>query len=183
MTRLPIIKSDWLALGDGGRVALRANVALPDEQTLDFVSVKLHDAPEAREARLEQVMRLTGWLNERARVPAQVVAGDFGEARPGPAVAHMKQAYRSAYAAAHGRDPVATYPTALVPPEGKQSGCFDYIFLSRAAGRVEWADIFCDRHAGDDATLYPSDHVGLLTAVAEPARSARQLRVADRVRV
>lgn len=168
MTRLPIIYHDVLPLGFDGRVAIRVNVELPAgaagsrRQSLDFVSVHLHHVAADREARLDQVMALVGWLNDKRRVPLQVIAGDFNELPNGPAITFMRQSYRSAYAEFKGRDPLATFPTSLVREPLDWAGCLDYVFVSPAVYKVTGAAIFLDRPAPDDDTLYPSDHVGLI---------------------
>ena len=74
----------------------------------------------------------------------------------------MKQAYRSAYVVTNGREPIATFPTALVQSSNDWTGCLDYIFLSNAINGVKSAKIFCDKPSAEDDTLYPSDHVGLI---------------------
>lgn len=165
LTRLPVLYSDSLPLGYGGRVALRVNVELPSRQTVDFVAVHLHHIGHDRQARLEQVMKLTGWLNLQQRVPNQIVAGDFNETPTGLAIEQMRQGYRSAFAEVYGREPLATFPTALIQPLSDWSGCLDYIFLSPAVGPVRAARIFCDEPDAADDTLYPSDHVGLLAEI------------------
>lgn len=165
LTKLPVLHQDWVALGYGGRVAVRVNVELPSHQTVDFVAVHLHHIHTDKQARQDQVMQLISWLNGRRRVPRQVIAGDFNELPDGPAIQTMKQAYRSAYAVANGRDPLATFPTALVKRADDWAGCLDYIFVSSAIDAVRSAKIFCDKPAPDDETLYPSDHVGLLATL------------------
>lgn len=165
LTRLPVLYSDSLPLGYGGRVALRVNLELPSRQMVDFVAVHLHHIGHDRQARLEQVMRLTGWLNLQQRVPNQIIAGDFNETPTGLAIEQMRQGYRSAFAEVHGREPLATFPTALIQPLSDWSGCLDYIFLSPAVGPVRAARIFCDEPDATDDTLYPSDHVGLLAEI------------------
>lgn len=170
MTRLPVIYNDSLALGFDGQVALRANVELPagaagtHRQSLDFISVQLHHG-SGSEARVEQLMNLIGWINEKRRVPLQVIAGDFNETAGGPAITLIRQSYRSAYSEAHRYEPLATYPTNLVQPQPVSSACLDYVFLSPAVYRVTRASIFADKSAIDDETLYPSDHVGLLVGL------------------
>lgn len=165
LTRLPIVYHDFISLGYGGRLALRANVELPTRETLDFVAVHLHHVSFEREAREEQVKKMCGWLESRRRVSRQVVAGDFNEIPSGPAIQTMKQSFRSAYAEAHDREPLATFPTALVERADGWAGCLDYIFLSPAVGRVSSAGLFCNKPADDDETLYPSDHVGLIARI------------------
>jgi endonuclease/exonuclease/phosphatase family metal-dependent hydrolase len=165
LSRLPILSHDAISLGYGGRVALRANIELPTRETLDFVAVHLHPRYRDQEARVEQVMKLTGWLNEQNPVPRRIIAGDFNEIPDGPAIKQMKQGYRSAFAEKWGHEPAATFPTALVQRDDDWAGCLDYIFISPAVERVDSVKIFCKKSAVDDPTLYPSDHVGLLVTL------------------
>jgi endonuclease/exonuclease/phosphatase family metal-dependent hydrolase len=165
LSRLPILSHDAIALGYQGRVALRANIELPNRETVDFVAVHLHHRARDREARVEQVMKLTGWLNEQNPVPLRIIGGDFNELPQGPAILQMKQGYRSAFEECWGHEPLATYPTALVRTEIGWAGCLDYIFISPAVERVLKVQIFCKKPAADDPTLYPSDHVGLLVTL------------------
>lgn len=165
LTKLPVLAHDSLPLGYGGRVALRVSVELGSRQMVDFVAVHLHHVAHDKQARLEQVMKLTGWLNMQQSVPYQIIAGDFNELPDGLAIQQMRQGYRSAFAEVHGYEPLATFPTALVQPLSSWSGCLDYIFLSPAVGPVCAARVFCDQPADDDDTLYPSDHVGLLAEI------------------
>lgn len=164
LTKLPILYSDALSLGYGGRVALRVNVELPNRHALDFVAVHLHHIAHDREARLEQVIRLVGWLNGRRPTRRQIVAGDFNETPDGPAIQHMKQSFRSAFFDRWNREPLATFPTALVK-DVDWAACLDYLFLGPGIGEVQQVRIFCARPAENDDTLYPSDHVGLLAQI------------------
>jgi endonuclease/exonuclease/phosphatase family metal-dependent hydrolase len=165
LSKVPVLSHDVLSLGYEGRVALRVNVELPSKNTLDFVAVHLHHIASDREARLIQVMRLIGWLNDHNPVPFQIIAGDFNETPDGPAIEQMKQVYRSAFVENRGYDPIATFPTALVFRPDGWAGCLDYVFLSKAVGLVQEARIFCNKPSVDDPTLYPSDHVGLIVTL------------------
>jgi endonuclease/exonuclease/phosphatase family metal-dependent hydrolase len=162
LSRLPILAHDHVNLGFKGQVALRANVELPDRDVLDFVAAHLHPVSVDREARSEQSLILTGWLNNHNPVPKRVIAGDFNEIPTGPAIRLMKQSYRSAFEEHQGYDPIATFPTAMVTDSDGWSGCLDYIFISQAVDSVKSARLFCNNPALDDPYLYPSDHVGLL---------------------
>lgn len=164
LSNLPVLYHDWVNLGYGGRVALRANIELPSHATLDFVSVHLHHVAQDVETRLEQVLRLTGWLRDVRPVARQIVAGDFNEVPGGLAVQVMKQTFHSAYEELYGREPLATFPTALVA-NADWAGCLDYIFLSSGIGPVLKAGLCCDKPAENDKTLYPSDHVGVIATV------------------
>ncbi|NHZ71942.1 MAG: hypothetical protein GWP17_02520 [Aquificales bacterium] len=172
LTKLPVRYKDSINLGFGGRVALRINVELPSRQTMDFVATHLHHKAYDDEIRSEQVMRLMGWLNSQGRIPLQIVAGDFNEVPDGLAVQRMKQGFQSAYELAHGREPLATFPTSLsLIPDGRggmetdlEAKCLDYIFVSPAI-QVEHASLFCHKHGSEAPYLYPSDHVGLLATI------------------
>jgi len=164
LSRLPLVSQDAISLGYGGRVALRIAVELENGRMLDFIAVHLHHLSYDREARLEQVMSLVSWLSGPGRAPFRVVAGDFNEVPAGPAIKYMKQTFISAFEAARGSEPLATYPTALVKPTDDWTGCIDYIFLS--SGMIaRSARIFCNKPAPDDSTLYPSDHVGIVATL------------------
>lgn len=166
LSKLPILYSDGVSLGYGGRVALRVNVELPNRQPLNFVAVHFHHEATGREARLEQVIKLTGWLNGRRRILRQIVAGDFNDTPDSPAIAYMRQGFRSAFVEKYGRDPLATFPTAL-QANAEWAACLDYIFLSPGVGPVRQARLFCHQPAAEDPTLYPSDHVGLLVELQD----------------
>lgn len=165
LSRLPVLYHESLGLAYGGRVALRVHVELPSHQTMDFVTTELHDVPYEVEARHDQAMKLMGWLHGHKRVPIQVVVGNLNETTDGMAVKHVKQSFRSAYEASYGREPLATYPTTLPADMPDLATCNDYIFASTAVRRISNVGIFCDEHASDDNTLYPSDHVGLLATL------------------
>jgi endonuclease/exonuclease/phosphatase family metal-dependent hydrolase len=164
LSRLPVLYYDSINLGYGGRVALRANIELPNRNVLDFVAVHLHHIAHDKEAREEQAMKLTGWLATNRYVPLQIVAGDFNETPDGPAIQKMKQGFRSAYAEFCGHEPLATFPTPLIGP-AETAVCLDYIFLSPGIGKVTDARLFLDKPNENDDTLYPSDHVGILVQI------------------
>lgn len=161
LTKLPIFYSDAISLGYGGRIALRVNVELPNRQALDFVAVHLHHERHGQEARLEQAIQLVGWVNGRRRIPRQIIAGDFNDTPDSLAIRYLRQSFRSAFAEKWGREPLATFPTALAQ-DVDWAACLDYLFLSPGAGVVKNARLFCHRPAENDDTLYPSDHAGLL---------------------
>jgi endonuclease/exonuclease/phosphatase family metal-dependent hydrolase len=165
LSNLPIVYSDYVNLNYNGRVALRANIELPTGQTFDFVSTHFHHVAYDQEARQEQALRLVSWLRDVRPTPIQIIAGDFNETPEGPAIRVMKQSFQSVYATRHGRDPYATFPTALSTAVDNWAGCLDYIFASPAIAQVIEAAIFCDKPASDDQTLYPSDHVGLIATI------------------
>jgi endonuclease/exonuclease/phosphatase family metal-dependent hydrolase len=165
LSRLPVLYSESVNLGNGGRVALRVHVELPSHQTMDFVTVQLHQVPYEREARQDQALKLMAWLHGHKRVPIQVVAGDMNETPDGLAVKHIKQSFRSAFESVYGREPLATYPTVLLEQTDNLARCYDYIFVSKAVHKIAEVKLFCDESASEDNTLYPSGHVGLLATL------------------
>lgn len=162
LTRLPVVAADALALSFG-RIAVRLNLDLPSGETVDVVSIHLHSRPDAHETREKQVMAVMGWLDGRGGARKRIVAGSL-RAEPGSlAVERMKIffGYQSAYAAVHGREPLATFPTALKQHKTPVGVIHDYIFVSPHIP-VKEAGLFGLRSAEDDDTLYPSDHIGIL---------------------
>lgn len=172
LTKFPVRYKDSVNLGYGGHIALRLNVELPSHQTLDFVAVQLDPTTNHDDIRHEQVLRLTGWLNGRGKVPLQIVAGDFNEIPQSLAILRMKQGYKSAYESIYGREPLATYPTALSLVSDDENNmeteltakCLDYIFVSSPI-QVKTISLFCNKHAIENDFLYPSEHVGLLATI------------------
>jgi endonuclease/exonuclease/phosphatase family metal-dependent hydrolase len=146
---------------DYRRSALRVPVTLPSGR-LDFVVTHLHHEVPDEAMRAEQAAKLTTWL-EDITWPL-VVVGDFNAEPNEPAYQHMLDAgFTSASIAANGREPDVTWPSGIKAPgmdlDG-DPGCLDYIWV-RGAIAVESCRLAFDRPAVHDATLYPSDHLGL----------------------
>lgn len=163
LSKRPIVAQDAFALGYGGRVALRINIELPSGHLVDVVTTFLHEPATQPEARLEQVMQLVGWLNERGRSAHQIITGGMNDSPTSEAITYLKQHYVSAYAVAHGRDPIATWPTALLPTP-HPSACLDYIFTTPTL-HPQQVNFWCTKPHPNHPTLYPSDHVGLFTTL------------------
>ncbi|HEY8489599.1 MAG TPA: hypothetical protein VIO14_01270, partial [Dehalococcoidia bacterium] len=72
---------------------------------------------------------------------------------------------RSAYAAVHGREPPATFPTPLSREWGEFSVVIDYIFVNDLV-TVHDAWVAFDRVSAEDPRLAPSDHYGLAATVS-----------------
>jgi endonuclease/exonuclease/phosphatase family metal-dependent hydrolase len=109
-------------------------------------------------------MTLIAWLSSLGSAPYQIIGGVFNAIPSSPAIKQMKQTFRSAYEVANRYEPIATYPTALVRTQDDWTGCVDYLFIT-ANIKVQSAQIICNRSASDDESLFPSDHVGLLTTL------------------
>jgi endonuclease/exonuclease/phosphatase family metal-dependent hydrolase len=162
------VAAERLELG-WNRSALRVPVAIPDGGELAMVVTHLHHVPADEGAREEQARAIVAWLEDRPARGGTIVVGDFN-AEPDEATYRVMTSagYRSAHAEANGAEPAVTWPSGIQAPgmdiDG-DPGCLDYIWL-RGPLRATACRLVFDRPAADDPTLYPSDHLGLVTRVA-----------------
>ena len=147
-----------------GRSAMRAVVRLPGGAAVLIGVTHLHHVVAGDAERDEQARQLLEWLVGAPPTDAQVVVGDFNAEPVEPTYARMAAAgFRSAMVEANGEDPALTWPSGLQAPgmdTDGDPGCLDYIWV-RGAVRVASARLVFDRSASDDATLFPSDHLGI----------------------
>jgi len=133
-----------------------------------FAVVHLHHVPADAALRAAQVDALLPWLDASPAHDALIVVGDFNAAPGEAAAAGMRVAgFRSAFADANGADPAVTWPSGLQAPAMDTDGgpaCLDYVWV-RGSVTVEDARLFADRPAVGEATLYPSDHLGIAAHV------------------
>lgn len=169
LVRAPF-RADGLERLDLGhqRAAHRVTVALPNSGSLRVCVTHLHHRVPDAAIRDEQTAALVAWLDDAPPTTAQVVMGDFN-ADPGePAYLRLVRAgFRSAFAEANGAEPTVTWPSGLQAPAMDTDGdpsCLDYIWI-RGRARAAEARLWADRPAAHDATLYPSDHYGVVAAV------------------
>ena len=146
------------------RAAHRTVIDLPGGATVLMVVTHLHHLGPDEDARDGQTAALLEWLEGSPETDARIVVGDFNADPAEPTVQRMLAAgYRSAYADANGADPAVTWPSGLQAPAMDTDGlpeCLDYIWVS-ASIRVTSCTLAFDRPDPEDATLYPSDHLGL----------------------
>jgi endonuclease/exonuclease/phosphatase family metal-dependent hydrolase len=150
------------------RAAHRSVVGVAGGPRLAIAVTHLHHVPADVAERDRQAEALVRWLDAGPAADGQVVVGDFN-AHPGePTHARMREAgFRSAYAEANGTEPAVTWPSGLQAPAMDTDGdprCLDYVWV-RGAVTVASARLVFDRPAADDATLYPSDHVGVAARI------------------
>jgi len=165
LVREPLVATDVERLDLGfGRSALRSVVAMAGGARVLVAVTHLHHVVEGEAERDEQTRRLVAWLAGAPAADAEVVVGDFNAEPVEPTYARMGAAgYRSAYAEASGAEPAVTWPSGLQAPAmdtDGSPGCLDYIWI-RGAVRVASARLAFDRPHPEDATLYPSDHLGI----------------------
>jgi endonuclease/exonuclease/phosphatase family metal-dependent hydrolase len=155
---------------DHRRSAKLVRVGLVDSGQLRFVATHLHHEVPDEAIRDEQAAALASWLAAApgSESEATVVVGDFNAEPVEPAYQRMLAAgFRSASVEANGHEPPVTWPSGIQAPgidEDGEPGCLDYIWV-RGPISVEACRVVFDRPAVGDATLYPSDHFGLVAAI------------------
>ena len=165
LVKRPLVVDAFERVDLGGtRSAHRVRIALPGGARLVVAVTHLHHVPADEAVRARQVEALLAWLAGSPAHAARLVAGDFNAEPVEPAYARMTAGgFRSAHAEANGEEPAVTWPSGLQAPgmdEDGDPGCLDYLWV-RGAVAVESARLCFDRPAVGDATLYPSDHVGV----------------------
>jgi endonuclease/exonuclease/phosphatase family metal-dependent hydrolase len=162
---LEATETDRVDLGTN-RSALRAVVALPGGSSVLVVVTHLHHLGPDEAIRDEQTATILSWLEGAPAGDATIVMGDFNADTAEPAPARMRAAgFRSAYLEANGAEPAVTWPSGLQAPAMDTDGdpeCLDDIWV-RGACRVGEARLVFDRPDPEDATLYPTDHIGIAT--------------------
>ena len=160
MSRLPVEAHEGLDYLLHDCVAQRLRLRLGEGTTLDFYNTHLYFPPSATEVRLDQANRLLAWADTWAGATATVVVGDFNAYPEEPTIALMKSRFASAYEEAHGREPEKTWPTPVNTFDPSPPGCLDYVFV--AGARVLDAALAFDAAHPADASLFPSDHLGVM---------------------
>jgi endonuclease/exonuclease/phosphatase family metal-dependent hydrolase len=150
------------------RSALRVRVTAPGGVALAMVVTHLHHEVADESVRDEQAARLIDWLGRDGKDAPTIVVGDFNAEPIEPAYARMTEAgFRSSSVEANGAEPAVTWPSGIQAPgmdTDGDPGCLDYIWVRGPIG-VESCRVVFDRPAVGDATLYPSDHFGLVAHV------------------
>jgi endonuclease/exonuclease/phosphatase family metal-dependent hydrolase len=163
LARLECLRHEVLDLMTFERVAQRLEFRCEDKEFI-FVNTHLHHPPEAEKERVAQLQYLLAWLDRDLRGLPCVIAGDFNSYGHEEAVALMKGRFRSAFEAVHGREPAKTWPTPVNDFDTSPAGTLDYIYVS-SEFTIKDAQLAFDLPAGDDASLFPSDHLGLRATI------------------
>jgi endonuclease/exonuclease/phosphatase family metal-dependent hydrolase len=159
MARIDCLEHEVLDLMSYERIAQRFVFSV-EEAPFVLVNTHLHHPPEATEERVQQLERITAWLDRDGRGLPTVVLGDFNSYVHEPAVAYMKSRFRSAYETAHGKEPDWTWTTPVNKWDNSPHGTLDYIYVSSQFQVMDAALAF-DRPSPEDPELYPSDHLGV----------------------
>lgn len=165
LVREPLDVTDWERLTlSHGRSAGRGLVALPGGARVLVAVTHFHHVVDGEAERDAQATVLLDWLEAGPASDAVIAVGDFNAEPVEAAYGRITGAgYRSAYAEANGAEPPVTWPSGLQAPAmdtDGDPGCLDYIWV-RGAVTVVSARLAWDRPHPEDATLYPSDHLGV----------------------
>jgi endonuclease/exonuclease/phosphatase family metal-dependent hydrolase len=156
LASVPVSDHRRLTLSWRGWLAQRVRVECAGRR-FDFVNVHLPPRPDNRPKRQAFAGRLLDWL---ADCDCAVLVCDFNDVPASPPVQTVLRRMRSAHAEARGAEPEWTWPTPLLPWHGKFNAVLDYVFV-RGPLRVTAARVGFDQPLDKDASLWPSDHLGL----------------------
>lgn len=179
LSRVPVERHEILDLGSERRTAQFVQVRCGD-QVVVLINGHFQWLPWAHRARVRQVERLLDWVATLNSEFPVVVCGDFNATPNAPAIALMRQSFKSAHAAHHGCEPDYTCPTPLILGRNlrgrivsgalrlasirsgtRWQATLDYIFVTPAI-RVRHCAVILGDPSPDDPTLYASDHLGLV---------------------
>ncbi len=182
LSRLPVDDCRTIALGSQSRVAQLAKVRVGG-RVIAIVNGHFMFHVYDHIQRTQQVQRVLTWLRVTAGELPMIVCGDFNATPDMRTIQVMKESFASAYEARHGHEPDFTCPTPLVYQFDSMRkglsrignyflsrrvdpwrGTLDYIFVDDNFC-VQACDLVLNRPSPNDATLYPSDHVGLCAAL------------------
>ncbi len=132
-----------------------------DGHLVDVYVTHLYQSRGEDSLRLYQVQQLLDWINSRDDVAARIVCGDFNATLDMPSAQLMAGAFQ----------PTQTQPTAFSPlqeVDGSVSHpywerfdrCIDYIWVAGPLQVIESGLCF-NTPSPIDATLWPSDHIGV----------------------
>ncbi len=132
-----------------------------DGHLVDVYVTHLYQSRGEDSLRLYQVQQLLDWINSRDDVAARIVCGDFNATLDMPSAKLMAGTFR----------PTQTQPTAFSPlqeVDGSVSHpnwerfdrCIDYIWVAGPLQVIESGLCF-NTPSPIDATLWPSDHIGV----------------------
>ncbi len=178
LSRLPVDDCRTISLGSQSRVAQLVRLRVED-RSIAIVNGHFMFHVYDHIKRTQQVQRVLTWLRLEAGSMPMIACGDFNATPDMRTIQVMKESFASAYEARHGREPEYTCPTPLVYQFDSMRkglsrignyflsrrvepwrGTLDYIFVDDNF-RVHECDVVLNRPSTNDATLYPSDHVGL----------------------
>jgi len=170
MTNLPLSAHEGFDYVFRNPVAHRVRVEVAG-RPLDFYNTHFHHEQDAtgNEVRPEQAEKLVRWMDSHGWATPKILVGDLNSPPDTRPIHIIEEHLHSPFRTLHGREPPATIPTPLIPPDEwpadwPKGVTVDYIFVSTAV-RVLDARLVFDAPDPLDAALYPSDHFGLAAVI------------------
>jgi endonuclease/exonuclease/phosphatase family metal-dependent hydrolase len=165
LTRYTVVETANLDYRAQDMVAQVARL-LVEGRLLDVYVTHLYRSRGTDALRLHQVQYLLDWIESRDDVEARAVCGDFNATLDMPSAQCMAQVFR----------PTQTAPTAFTPLQDEDGSishpywtrwdrCIDYIWLAGPI-QVIASGVCFNTPSAADATLWPSDHVGVWADLA-----------------
>jgi endonuclease/exonuclease/phosphatase family metal-dependent hydrolase len=151
---------------------------LSDETvTISFTNVHLHHliGEEAALIRLEQTKATLAWMEENDstdNVDISFLVGDFNASPSEASYSHiLSQMYSSCHKMHFGEEPDFTFPTGLQADtmDTDPPLTCDYLFVKvRSVLEISVVDVELIGNIPDpgDSTLYPSDHIGVISTIS-----------------
>jgi endonuclease/exonuclease/phosphatase family metal-dependent hydrolase len=163
LSRLPAQDSARLDLPLEPRVAQRITVEI-DGQLVHIANTHLHHRPRDESVRLPQIQAALDWMFAHS-AGRWLLMGDMNAVPTSETIQLAGKRLKSAHFTFHQAEPI-TFPTPLVTLENFPPVCLDYIFYDADAFDVKSVKVFANQPHADDATLYPSDHYGLIAELS-----------------
>jgi endonuclease/exonuclease/phosphatase family metal-dependent hydrolase len=140
--------------GAGGRVAQRVQVRAHGGD-VTVVNTHLHHEPHDDESvRLPQAEAIVAWLDTDGLLDRSVLVGDLNATPDSPTLRALRRSLTSLLP-----DGTATFPTPLAAGDFAPAQ-IDHVLVG--PGLSGSARLLADNSHPDDATLWPSDHLGVL---------------------
>jgi len=160
LTRFPILETGNLDYLSRGRIAQVTRLEI-EGNNVDVYVTHLHHVAAEDGLRQYQVQRLFEWVESRSDADTQIVCGDFNATPDASSIKLVPNTFRPIQTS-------PTFPTSLTGSDGTASGegvprlafCLDYIWVSRELA-VQNTGCCFNQPDLNDATLWPSDHVGV----------------------
>lgn len=160
LARYPVLGTanlDYQTLDIVAQVA-RLNV---DGRKLDAYVTHLYRSRGDDSLRLFQVQQLLAWIQTRNDADAQIVCGDFNAPLDRPSAQLMASHFRPTQTAPTAFTPLADTDGSVSHPYWERfDRCIDYIWVAGPL-TVQASGVCFNKPGAHDATLWPSDHVGV----------------------
>ena len=160
LTLFPVLESVNFEYLARGRIAQVARLEI-EGRPIDIYLTHLHHVREEDGLRQYEVQRLFQWIQSRNDIRTCIVCGDFNAPPESPSIQLVLDNFRSVQI-------LQTFPTGLSDVGGQPSEpelprlsiCLDYIWITQEL-IIEKSGLCFNNPDLKDASLWPSDHVGV----------------------